>query len=201
MILQPFTVNSSRGKRYDFIDRRAIDSSAERTRVNQAIQASLVVMQQDAMCDAIGLPSVGQADNFGFGVYEGGDFVGVFLVATLTYQSGPWADLIEWEVVSNDPAVFHARPMPAFPVLSLDDSLDLSVDSAHHLLARRLTTVGGVNVEFKRLSWAIFKARTDPASRAVQRVHDKAKADHRFNMVELPDQANAARTRVDIELA
>jgi hypothetical protein len=123
------------------------------------------------------------------------------LLATLDYQSGPWRDLVDWEVVSSDPAVFHARPMPAFPALSLDDSLDLSVDSAHHLLSHRLTTVGGTNVEFKRLSWAIYQARTDPASRAVKRMHDKAKADRRFRMTELPDAADAARTRVDIELA
>jgi hypothetical protein len=90
--------------------------------------------------------------------------------------------------------------MPAFPALSLEASLALSVDGAYHLLARRMTTVDQHGVEFRKLSWAIFKSRTDAASRAVKRIHDAAAADRRFRMTEALDPENAERTRVDIEL-
>jgi hypothetical protein len=203
MILQTFNV-TSRGNRYRFMDRQAIDSDAEREAIQQVMGIQLGAMQEDAMCAALGIAEVGAIGNLGFGVYDDRDdtLVGVFLVASLAYQSGPWADLVDWEVVNaNAPAVFHARPMPGFPVLPLDDSLDLSTDGAHHLLARRLTSVGGIGVEFRRLSWAIFKDRTDSNSRAAKRIHAAAAADNRFSMSENADPNDAALTRVDIELA
>lgn len=200
MILQPFTV-TSQGKDWTFIDRLAIDSEAERDVIQQLMLAEIDVMQEDAMCAALEIAESCPIGNIGFGVYDGATLSGVFLVASLDYQSGPWADLVDWEVVSADPAVFHARPMPGFPVLSLEDSLALSVDGAHHLLAQRMTSVGGHGVEFRRLSWAIFKDQTDANSLAAKRIHDAAAADSRFTMTEAPDPNDAELTRVDIELA
>ena len=199
MIIQPFEGQSG-PTRFTFIDSRAIDSDAQREVVQQMMQVQIGLMQEDAMCAALGILEVGIIGNVGLAVYDGSDLVGVTLLASLDYQSGPWADLVDWEIVNSDPAVFHARPMPAFPVLSLDASLDLAVDSAHHLLFRRMTSVAGVGIEFRRLSWAIYKDRDDANSRAAKRIHDRAAADNRFRMTEGPDPADAERTRVDIEL-
>lgn len=200
MILQPFHVNSH-GKRWRFVDSASVSSNDDRDRIQAIAQAEVALMQKDAQCAALGINEVGIVNNFYLGVYSPDDvLVGIFFIASLDYQSGPWADLDDWQVTSNEPAVFHARPMPGFPGLSLDDSLDLSVDAAHHLLARRLTTVDGFGVEFRRFSWAIYQDRTDARSRAMKRIHERAKADNRFAMTETPDPADAARTRVDIEL-
>ncbi len=200
MILQPFTVQS-RGKRYTFIDRLAIDSGAEQERIQQMMMLQVEMMQEDARCKALGINEAGAIGNLGFGVHDGAELVGVFMVAALDYRSGPWADLIDWEVVSGDPAIFHARPMPGFPSLDLADALELSTDAAHHLMARNVRTVGGHRVNFQRFSWAIFKDRTDRNSRAMKRVHDAAAGDARFQMIEAPDPDEPARTRVDTELA
>ncbi len=200
MIIQPFMVNSL-GKQYTFIDHMAIDSVTERDRVQQVMLVQIALFQDDAKCEALGIDPVGQIGTLGLGVYDGTELVGVFLVAALDYRSGPWADLVNWEVVNEDPAVFYARPMPGFPVLSLDEALDLSTDAAYHMLSQTMPTVGGHRVGFSRFSWAIFKDRDDPASRAMKRVHDHAAADARFQMIEAPDPDEPARTRVDIELA
>ncbi len=66
---------------------------------------------------------------------------------------------------------------------------------------RRMTTVGGYEATFDRLSWAIYKGRTDPNSVAMKQIHDHAAADARFAMTETVDPDDAERTRVDIELA
>jgi len=200
MILRPFNVNS-RGTRYSFIDQLAVDSDAERAAIQQAVQLQLALMPEDAKCAALGIAETGTFGNIQLGVYDGSTLTGAFLLTSLDYQSGPWADLVDWQVTSSDPAVFHGRPMPGFPALSLADSLDLSVDAAHHMLARRIQSVGGHDVKFQRLSWAVFKGRADPRSRAANRVHDKAAADGRFRMTEAPDGNDATLTRVDIELA
>lgn len=200
MILEPFDI-VSRGTRYTFVDWQTIESEAEKDAVFAVMAASLALMQQDAMCKALGIEEVGTVGNFELGVYDGDDLVGITLIASLDYKSGPWADLIDWEVTNpNADAVFWARPLPWFPPLPLDDSLDLSTDVAHHLLSRRMMSVSGTWVTFSRLSWAIYKDRDDVNSRAEQRVHDHALADSRFTMTELPDPADASRTRVDLEL-
>lgn len=201
MILQPFTVTSG-GIAYDFVDSASLSSATERELIQQLMLVQLEVMQDDAKCEALGIGPCGTIPNLGFGVYVGGALSGTFLVAALAYQSGPWADLVDWEVTDpNARAVFHARPMPAFPLLTLEDSLTLSVDSAHHLLTDAMTTVDGHGVGFARLSWAVHKERSDPGSRAVQRVHERAAADARFTMAEALDPDDATLTRVDIELA
>jgi len=201
MILQPFDV-VSRGTRYTFKDRNAIDSDEERETLFRIMAGQLALMQQDAMCAALGFAESGIVGNLELGVYDGSALIGVFLVTSLEYLSGPWADLTDWEVVRpNDTALFNGRPMPGFPPLSLAEHLDLSVASAHHLLKRDISTADGHKVRFSKLSWAIFKDRTDTNSVHAKRIHDHAKADNRLAMTELPDPANAARTRVDIELA
>ncbi len=200
MIIQSFFVNSS-GKRWRFVDSNSLDSDAERDQIQQFALAQIAVMQQDATCVALGISEVGVIGNVVFGVYDNGTLSGVMLVAALDYQSGPWVDLTDWEVVNNDPAVFHARPMPSFPLLSLEDALTLSVDAAHHLLFRRMTSVDGHSVEFDRLSWALFKNRMDANSTFVKNVHARAKADNRFSMTETIDPSDPERTLVDIGLA
>jgi hypothetical protein len=201
MIIEPFHVNSH-GKRWRFVDSQAISSELERTRIQQIAQLQLATMQDDAKCVALGIAESGTIGNLFFGVYDpGGSLAGIFFLAALEYQSGPWEDLVDWSVTSADPAIFHARPMPGFPALTLEDSLELSVDGAHHLLKHRTETVDGFQVEFRRFSWAIYQARTDPNSRAMQRIHDRAASDGRFTMTELPDPADPTRTRVDIEIA
>lgn len=201
MIIQPFQVHSGT-KNYDFIDRQAIDSDSERKIVQQFILMQLALMQDDAKCAALKIPEVTEFENLGFGVYDGATLIGVFLIAALAYQSGPWADLIDWQVTNpNDPAKFFARPMPGFLSLPEPAALDLSVDAAHHFLFHRLTSVNGHGVEFHKFSWAIFKQRTDPNSVAAKKIHDKAKNDNRFSMTEAPDPNDAALTRVDIELS
>lgn len=200
MILEPFNV-VSQGKKFTFIDRLAIDSAAERNTIQQVVLAAIDLMQDDAKCAALGIVESGAVGNLEFGVYEDGELAGVFFIASLDYRSGPWADLVDWEVVSNEPAVFHARPMPGFPALPLDRALDLSTDAVHHMMFRKLRTVGEHEVQFSRFSWALYKDRTDPNSRVMQRVHNHVKNDPRFQMTEMPDPADAARTRVDIELA
>jgi len=201
MIILPFTVRS-RNKRYDFVDTQAIDSGAEKTRVQQVITSSLQLMQQDAMCEAIGIQSFTKFQPHGFAVYDGLSPVGIFLVAAVAHQSGVWRDPHngDWTVIDRHPAVFHARPMPGFS-LPEPEALDLSTNAAHHLLsAKTMRSAGEHKIEFRRLSWAIFKGRADPMSVAAKKMHDHAKADNRFKMTELPDPANAQRTRVDIEL-
>ena len=200
MILKPFDV-VSRGKLYTFIDRLAIDSDAERGLVEQVLLAQLDLMQDDAKCAALGIKETGKIGNLEFGVYDDSELVGAFLVTTLDYRSGPWADLVDWEITSNDPAVFYARPMPGFIALPLADALDLSIDSINHMMSMTMPTVGGHEVTFNLFSWALYKDRTDANSVAMKRVHDHAAADGRFQMTEAPDPADAARTRVDIELA
>lgn len=201
MILQPFTLTSL-GKRWRFVDSNAISSNNQRVLIQQLAQSQVALMQDDAKCAALNIAEVGVVNNFFFGVYDEADVLsGIFFVAALDYQSGPWADLIDWQVTSDDTAVFHARPMPGFPVLSLDDSLELSVDGAHRLLSATVDTVDGFAVGFSRFSWAIYKDRTDRNSRAMKRIHDHAKADSRFAMTESVDPVDPARTRVDIELA
>ena len=199
MILQSFTV-SSHGKRWEFVDSASLSSNVERYQIQQFVLSRLADMQDDAKCSAIGAIEFGPIGNVSLGVYESGALVGVFLIAALDYQSGPWANLDDWEVTEpNAPIVLHARPLPSF-FTNLDDSLTLSVDAAHHMLARRLSTFDGYGVEFKRFSWAVHKGRDDAGSRAVQRVHEKAKADNRFSMIETIDPNDAELTRVDIEL-
>lgn len=200
MILAPFDV-SSRGKTYTFIDRMAIDSEADRAIIEQMVLVQLELMQDDAKCAALGIDERCNIDNFTLGAYDGAELAGVFLITSMDYRSGPWADLVDWEVIGSGPAVFHARPMPGFPAMSLDASLDLSVEVAHRMMAETINTVGGNQVRFSRFSWALFKDRDDANSRAMQRVHDHAKADARLAMVEVQDPSNSARTRVDIELA
>lgn len=199
MILQPFEVVSG-GTTYRFLDAASIDSDVERAQIQTFMAAQLELSQQDAMCAALGIDEVCTVGNLGLGVYDGATLIGVLLVASLAYQSGPWADLTDWEVTNGDPAVFHARPMPGFPLLSLEDSLALSVDAAHHLLAETMTSANGHNVEFTRLSWGIYKDRGDANSRAAKRVHDEAAADARFAMTETADPDDAERTLVYIEL-
>lgn len=200
MILQPFTVNSH-GKRWEFVHADSLASDVERDQIQQFARMQLQIMTDDAKCAALGIAEVGVIGNLGFGVYEGGTLSGVFLMASLDYQSGPWSDLVSWEVAdANAPVVLHARPLPGFPLLTLDNSLTLSVDAAHHFLARKLQTVDGYDVGFKRLSWAVHKGRNDAGSRAVQRVHERAKADNRFTMIEAADPNDALLTRVDLEL-
>ncbi len=200
MILQPFTVTSA-GKDWRFVDSESLDSALEREQIQQFTIAQLDLMQQDATCAALGISEVGTIGNIALGVYDDATLSGVFLVAALDYQSGPWADLVDWEVTSGAPAVFHARTMPGFPLLTLEASLDLTVDAAHHLLSQRMTSVDGHGVEFGRLSWAIYKDRTDAISRAAKRIHDKAAADARFAMTETVDPGDGERTRTYIELA
>lgn len=201
MIVEPFFVVSA-GKRWKFVDSSSISSDIERARIQQISLAAVALMQDDAKCAALGIKEVGAVGNLHFGAYDpDGQLKGILFVAALDYLSGPWADLIDWEVTSNAPAIFDARPMPGFPTISLQESLDLSVDVAHHLLARRTKTVDGFDVEFRKFSWAIYEGRDDPNSRAMKRIHDHAKADGRFSMTETPDPADPARTRVDIELA
>lgn len=202
MILESFFVNS-RGKRWRFTDANSITADSERERIQQISIAAVAVMQDDAKCFALGIKETGIVGNLHFGLYDNDDVLsGIFFIAALDYQSGPWVDLVDWQVTQpNDPAVFHARPMPGFPVLPLDDSLDLSVDVAHHLLSRTIQTVDGFGVQFSRFSWAIYEGRTDPNSRAMKRIHDRAKGDGRFAMAESVDLNDPARTRVDIELA
>jgi hypothetical protein len=176
MIVLPFAVRS-RNKRYDFIDSKAIDSLAEQTRIQQVITASLQLMQKDAMCEALGIESTTQFTPHGFGVYDGASPVGVFLIAALAHQSGVWRDPHngDWEVIDSKPAVFHARPMPGFAIPEAE-ALDLSTDAAHHFLSSKtLATANGNRIEFRRLSWAIFKARTDPLSQAARRMHEHAR--------------------------
>ena len=200
MILQPFTVNSQ-GKRWSFMQVDVLASDAERRQVQQLLLTQMAAMQQDAMCAALGIDPSGEFGTLSFGAYESGVLAGVLLVVALDYQSGPWRDLGDWEVVNgNAPAVFHARPMPVFPFLAPEDSAVLSADVAHHLLARRMTMVEGYGVEFRRLGWAIFKERTDANSRAVQAIHEAVKADARFTVTETPDSSDAALTHVDVEL-
>lgn len=200
MILNPFAI-TSRGTDWDFAQADSLASDAERDQIQQLLLAQAATMQEDAMCAALGIDPVGAVGNLGFGVYDRGTLGGVLMVAALDYQSGPWLDLVDWEVVdASAPAVFHARPMPVFPLLESEDSDALSVATAHHFLAHRMTTVDGYGVEFRRLSWALFKERTDDNSRAVQRVHEAMKADARFVMTEAPDPNDAALTRVDLEL-
>lgn len=200
MILNPFTITSN-GTRWDFAQADSLASDAERDQIQQLLVAQAATMPQDAMCAALGIDAVGVVGNLGFGVYESGALAGVLMVAALDYRSGPWRDLVDWEVVDGSaPAVFHARPMPVFPLLASEDSDALSVEAAHHFLARRMTTVDDYGVEFRRLSWALFKERTDADSRAVQRVHEAMKADARFVMTEAPDPNDATLTRVDLEL-
>lgn len=201
MILQPFFV-SSRGKRWRFMDSAAISSDEERGRVQQISLAALELMQEDAKCAALGVCDVGNVANIQFGVYdEAQTLSGVLFLGAIDYRSGPWADLTDWQVTSADPVVLHARPMPGFFTLSLADSLDLSIDGAHYLLAGDLQTVDGFSVTFERLSWAIYKDRTDRNSRAMRRVHDYAQADSRLAMTEAADPKDRSRTLVDIGLA
>jgi hypothetical protein len=202
MIFLPFQVQS-KGKRYDFLDSLAMDNGGEQRRIQQVITASLVLMQADAMCEALGIESSTAFTSHGFGVYNAGAPVGIFLLAALSHQSGVWRDPHngDWEVIDGNPIVFHGRPMPGFGIPE-SDALDLATDAAHHFMfSKQLKTANGNKVEFRRLSWAIFKNRTSPNDIAAKKMHDKAKADPRFSMVEVPDPANAERTRVDIELS
>ena len=201
MILQPFHV-VSRGTRYRFVDAASLSSQAERDLIFAVTTSVMALMQQDAMCAALGCEERGAIDNFSFGVYDNGSLAGVFFVASMEYRSGPWVDTIDWAVVDSEaPARFYARVMPGFPPLSLDEALDLSTDTAYHFLARTMKTIDGFDVRFDRLSWAIFKDRTDANSRAAKRLHDHADADGRFRMIEVVDPSEVARTLVDIELA
>lgn len=199
MIITPFDV-VSRGQRYTFIDRQALDSETERDQIQQFMLGQLALMQDDAKCEALGLPGVGTIGNLGFGAYRDSALIGVFLITSLDYRSGPWEDLVDWVVINSDPAVFHARPMPGFVGLAEPEALDLAVDATYHMMFRRIESVGGTSVEFSRFSWAIFKNRTDPNSKMAKRIHDHAAADGRFEMTEAPDPNEPALTRVDIEL-
>jgi hypothetical protein len=201
MIISTFDVQSG-GKDYTFVDRVAVDNGEERERIQQFIMAQLSIMQQDAMCEAIGIQAVTEFEALGFGVYDRSDLIGVFLIAALAHQSGVWRDPHngDWEVINSDPVIFFARPMPGFVALPESVALDLSVDSAYHFLAQTLISVGGHDVKFGKLSWAIFKGRTDANSRMAKKIHDYAAVDARFKMTETIDQTDVSRTLVDIEL-
>jgi hypothetical protein len=201
MIVAPFNVR--RGpKRYDFVDRAAIDSQAERDAVQAEIVAQLDASQQDAMCAALGIPGVAVVPNFGFAVYESGVRVGVYLMASNAYQSGPWADLMDWEETSpGAPIVLHGRHMPGFGGLSTADEQALSAEVTWHVLSKRLATVGGREIAFQRVSWAIFLDRTDSASERDKGVHGAIVNDARLRAITAADPNDAALTRVDVELA
>jgi hypothetical protein len=201
VIVQSFDIRI-RGTLYTIVDRRGIDSAADRDAIKSGIFEELRRHQQDAMCAALGIPEVGEGfDNVLLGVYKDGVLVGGFLLTTLGYQSGPWEDLVQWAETSSDPAVFNARPMPALHSLPDEEQNEVFAAINHHLLTGRMDSVEGHQIKFNKLSWAIFKGRGDEMSLRSRRYHAAIKGDSRFKMTEAPDDSNAELTRVDLETA
>jgi hypothetical protein len=196
MIIKSFSVGQ-----YSFVDRLLIDSGGEQSAVNSAIHAQLASAQQDAMCGALGVAELKPIPNFGFGVYDGATRIGVYLVASNDYISGPWADVTDWEVIGSDPIVLHGRHMPGFGGLPEGDEQALAADTTHYLLSEQLETVEGNNIAFSRLSWAIFKDRTDANSLRDIGIHNAIVADGRLSATQTPCENDATMTAVNVELA
>lgn len=200
MILDSFDVRVRPGRTFQFVDRGAIDSDVERQAVELAIIEQLQSAQQDAMCLALGIAELETIPNFGFGVYENGNRIGIYLMASCDYLSGPWDDLVGWNETSDDPVTVNGRHMPGFSGLSAVDEQDLSAEATYHFLANRLSTVGGHEIEFAKVSWAIFEDRTDPKSLRDIGIHNKIINDPRIKATMVPDVDNPILTRVDVEL-
>lgn len=199
MIINPFEVSLDL-RTFTFVDRLSIDSVAEQDAVQQAIIKQLAAAQQDAMCAALGLPELEVIPNFSFGVYEGGSRVGIYMMAANQYISGPWADLVDWKVISSDPAILCGRHMPGFDRLSIEDEQSLSAETTWHFLSQELATAGGHKLSFERVSWAIFEGHTDDTSLRDIGVHNAIVADERLEATMVPDEVDSSLTRVDVEL-
>lgn len=187
MIISPFDIRI-RNKRYDFLDRISIDSASEEAEVNTAIIQQLQDSQQDAMCLALNIAEVEvPIPNFGFGVYDDGVRIGVYLMASC-------------KQITTSPLVVEARHMPGFSVLSQADEEELAAETTFHFLEKPLPTVAGGQITFQKISWAIFEDRTDAKSLRDIGIHNKIINDPRIKATLVPDDTDANLTRVDVEL-
>lgn len=202
MILKPLTVVSG-GKRYTFVDRLAVDSETLKREILDITNTALDYAQFDATCEQLGLQEEGSIPSMKFGVFESGVLVGIWMLGSIQYVSGPWVDTVDWIKTSSDPARFTARVMPGF--LTLAPAVEDAVATASAVCLLGLGAPHRSHEDtpmgFDSLHWAIFKERTDPISVRALRLHNAAVAHAGLTVTEEIDPAAPDCTLVTLELA
>ena len=215
MIIQPFRVRS-KNIWYDFVDRDALDSQADKDEVNKRHGAALNFVQTNALCNNRGLADRGEIDNRVLAVFDpDGVLIGIWMLGCITYVSGPWADLQAWEV--TDPGadvILEAVPMSGligiddqglpFPTMAEDDEADLAAETADILVSKpnlALLSGQGLAVGLDRLHYGLFQLHDDPISKRAQSHHAKVKAHPRLDVTETPHPTILNLTLVEIRAA
>jgi hypothetical protein len=209
VIIQPFDVRS-KGKRFDFVDVDALDSEADIVEANRRHGAALAYVQTAALCENRGLTD-GDLRRKSMAVFDGGVIVGIWLLGCIEYVSGPWADVVNWDLTNpGEDAILSAVPMSGMirfdgngnpiPTMLEDDEADLAAETALKLVTtpNSLLSGQGTPVGFERLHYGVFKQHDDPISRRAQAHHNKARAHPQLDVTELPDPANPTLTLVTI---
>jgi hypothetical protein len=202
MIISPFTVRS-KNKDYDFVDRDALDSEAHKLTVNAMHAAALNYVQDDALCGNRGLADRGEIDNRILAVFDDGNLIGIWMLGCITYISGPWEDLVSWNVVNpGAPTVLDAVPMSGILGMSLDDEAEFASDTAEKMVSTPnlgMVTGQGTPLGIRKLHYGIFKDHDDPRSERAKSHHAKVQANDRLTVTETAHPTIPHMTLVEIE--
>lgn len=200
MIIQAFTVRS-RNKIYDIVDRDAIDSEAVKRQVNKMHAAALAYAQEGGKCKARGLPDRQGLDNWVLAVFDGVELIGIFMLGSITYVSGPWENLQTWEVTEPGAYVhIEAVPMPGVLSMAQDIEEDFAADILDAVLSEPLRMISGqgLSVNLDKLHYGILLDLDDTMSKRAQGQHAGMKAHPGLSVVETQHATIAGLTIVEI---
>jgi hypothetical protein len=186
MIIQSFYIQSG-GVTFAVTDRASLDSEEARRRVNQAHARALAYAQEGAKCKARGLPDRQEIDNWIWAIFRGADFLGIFMLGSLTYVSGPWENLQTWSLTRpGTPAMFDAVPLPGVFGMTEDEEKAFTVEIFVEILRRPPRLLSGElrSVGINKLHYGIFKDYSDPGSERVKGQHAAVMADPRLVVTE-----------------
>jgi hypothetical protein len=201
MIIQEFNVRS-KNVDYDFVDRDALDSEAEKRQVNAMHAAALAYVQTNALCENRGLADRGEIDNRVLAVYKDGAIIGIWMLGCIEYVSGPWDNLTNWNVVNpGADAMLSAVPMSGIVGMDEDDEAEFAAMTARKLVQTPnvgLLSGQGTPVGFEKIHYGIFKEHDDPVSMRARAHHAKVKADPQLDVIETPHPTIPHLTLVEI---
>lgn len=187
MIFLPFTVRS-RNVSYSIVDRDVLDSEETKRQVNRVHAQALATAQEGAKCKSRGLPDRQELDNRVLGVFEDGELLGIFMLGSLSYISGPWDNLQAWNAVSpGADVILEAVPLPGVFKMAPDVEEDFAASIFDVVVSTPrlgLMSGQGVPVGFGKLHYGIYLDHTDAVSRRVQGQHSKVKLHPRLKVTE-----------------
>jgi len=202
MIIQPFNVRS-KSKLYSFVDRDALDSESEKARVNALHAAALAYVQTNALCENRGLADRGEIDNRVLAVFDPGqNLIGIWMLGCITYVSGPWEDLINWQVTNpGADVILDAVPMSGILGMTEDDESEFASDTAAKMVSTPnlgLMSGQGAPVGLRKLHYGLFKRQDDSVSKRAQGHHAKVKGNGKLNVTETPHPTIPGLTLVEV---